>query len=361
MYKGVIPFIGLQLIGLAIVGFNPSLVNYLPTKTFLSSETAPPPKNPRLQMCLENYLFDFYDTNQVEFNSQLSLINNLDYSSMPEAMQTSLGKSLRTAGGIFELKDEIKSAKAEMAAASIAYQPIHTKVRSIERMIRQYEKKIKSLKLEMRAFDDPAKKTAIKEEIVAFQKEIEEQKLLIPQTWNQTNKDFKLITTRLNKARLQFRRKSDQSYSEVRMIIGAVEAAPKLTEISKHILAVRDKIEVGSMELSRLEIKAILIELSKVAGANKAAKLLSNARRSIDGKKSNSKEALLFIDDALSALKKEVEWRKKVSKGPYKKLVAFESYTKNNLGLREQERLTEEQVDKIVPCLARHRNIALHF
>ena len=41
MYKGVVPFIALQLVGLAIVGFNPSLVNYLPTMTFLSSETAP--------------------------------------------------------------------------------------------------------------------------------------------------------------------------------------------------------------------------------------------------------------------------------------------------------------------------------
>ena len=46
MYKGVIPFIALQLVGLAIVGFNPTLVNYLPTTTFLSSETAPPPRSP---------------------------------------------------------------------------------------------------------------------------------------------------------------------------------------------------------------------------------------------------------------------------------------------------------------------------
>ena len=38
MYKGVIPFIALQLVGLAIVGFNPTLVNYLPTTTFLSSQ-----------------------------------------------------------------------------------------------------------------------------------------------------------------------------------------------------------------------------------------------------------------------------------------------------------------------------------
>ena len=46
---------------------------------------------------------------------------------MPKSMQKSLEKNLRTADSIFELKDEIKSAKAEMAAASIAYKPIHTR------------------------------------------------------------------------------------------------------------------------------------------------------------------------------------------------------------------------------------------
>ena len=77
MYKGVIPFIALQLVGLAIVGVNPSLVNYLPTKTFLSSETAPPPKNPRLQLCLEDYLFDFYNSNENSFLEQVVLLREL--------------------------------------------------------------------------------------------------------------------------------------------------------------------------------------------------------------------------------------------------------------------------------------------
>jgi TRAP-type C4-dicarboxylate transport system permease large subunit len=361
MYKGVVPFIGLQLIGLAIVGFNPSLVNYLPTKTFLSSETAPPPKNPRLQMCLENYLFNFYDTNQAGFNSQLALVNNLDYSSMPKSMQKSLEKNLRTADSIFELKDEIKSAKAEMAAASIAYKPIHTKVRSIERMIRQDEKQIKSLKLEMRAIDDPAKKAAIKEEIVAFQREIIEQKSLIPKTWKQTNKDFKLITTRLNKARMQFRRKSDQAYSEVRMIINAVEAVPKLSQISDQLRTVRRQIQNNLLDLALRDVKTIQSELSKVPGANDAVSLLSKARRSIDSKKPNSKKALSFIDDILVAVRDETEWREIMLTGPYTELVAFERYAKNNLGLREQDRLTEEQVDIIIPCLASHRDISLHF
>ena len=57
IYKGAVAFIGLQLLGLAIAGAYPSLVNYLPNKTHLTSETAPPPSNPKLQQCLENYIF----------------------------------------------------------------------------------------------------------------------------------------------------------------------------------------------------------------------------------------------------------------------------------------------------------------
>ena len=46
-------FIVLQLIGLAIAGTFPSLVNYLPNRVYLSSDTAPPPMNPKLQHCLD--------------------------------------------------------------------------------------------------------------------------------------------------------------------------------------------------------------------------------------------------------------------------------------------------------------------
>jgi hypothetical protein len=56
-------FIVLQLVGLAIAGTFPSLVNYLPNRVYLSSDTAPPPMNPKLQHCLEDYVFDQYDRN----------------------------------------------------------------------------------------------------------------------------------------------------------------------------------------------------------------------------------------------------------------------------------------------------------
>ena len=61
MYRGVIAFIGLQLLVLAIVAVNPGLVNYLPNRVSLTSETAPPPLNPRLQYCIERELFREFD------------------------------------------------------------------------------------------------------------------------------------------------------------------------------------------------------------------------------------------------------------------------------------------------------------
>ena len=57
MYQGVVAFIGLQLLALVIVGLTPSLVNYLPNRISLTSDTAPPPVNPRLQYCMERYVF----------------------------------------------------------------------------------------------------------------------------------------------------------------------------------------------------------------------------------------------------------------------------------------------------------------
>ena len=111
MYKGVVPFIVLQIVGLGIVGFNPSLVNYLPTKTFLSSETAPPPKNPRLQLCLEDYLSDFYDTNKSEYQAKLRSLQSSDLSVLPQANQEILSNSIKNAGMIFDLVGNIKKQK----------------------------------------------------------------------------------------------------------------------------------------------------------------------------------------------------------------------------------------------------------
>ena len=63
IWRGAIAFIVLQLVGLGIVGYFPTLVNYLPYRTYLTSEVSPPPKNPRLQECIQEYKFELYENN----------------------------------------------------------------------------------------------------------------------------------------------------------------------------------------------------------------------------------------------------------------------------------------------------------
>ena len=60
------------------------------------------------------------------------------------------------------------------------------------------------------------------------------------------------------------------------------------------------------------------------------------------------------ISEATAAIVKEIDWRKKSKTTVYEALVNFETYTRHNLGLREQKRLADEQVDTITPCLAKH-------
>ena len=58
MYKGVVPFISLQIFAMIIVGYAETIVNYLPTRLSLLGNSAPPPVNPKLQSCMEEYVHE---------------------------------------------------------------------------------------------------------------------------------------------------------------------------------------------------------------------------------------------------------------------------------------------------------------
>ena len=83
IYKGVIPFILIQLFALVIVGAYPSLVNYVPTRAALTAETAPPPRNPRLQHCIEQYIGIEYAGNSDVIRGAISKIQKADISNLP--------------------------------------------------------------------------------------------------------------------------------------------------------------------------------------------------------------------------------------------------------------------------------------
>ncbi|MDP7425876.1 MAG: TRAP transporter large permease subunit, partial [Rhodospirillales bacterium] len=137
IYKGVVPFIILQLIGLAIVGFYPSLVNYLPNRVNLTSDTAPPPINPRLQVCVEEYLFAEYEQTSESLIAAIAAAKTLDLSYLPDRQKRSLSEAFQASDQIFTQVAAIKKASQALNAYIPGYRPLHRTTRDSQARARR--------------------------------------------------------------------------------------------------------------------------------------------------------------------------------------------------------------------------------
>jgi len=231
----------------------------------------------------------------------------------------------------------------------------------LERKIRQDEAEIKSISRAVRGIDDPVKKTEAKNLIGELEAQIAATKELVPADWKQVNKDFMQITNQLNRARMQFRRQSDNAYSNLNDLRLTIESAEDLEALKTKLQGVRDNVSNIGQDQILAEIKTIYSALNRVPDMGEAAKLLSTARKAIDNKSSNINKAMDAVDKTILTIKSELGWRVAAKNGVLEKLSSLESYTRNNLGLREQNRLTAEQVKFVTPCLASHRDLSLQF
>ncbi len=359
MYRGVVPFIALQLIGLGIVGFNPNIVNFLPTITFLSSETAPPPKNPRLQICLENYQFEYYAKNEMLFLQHLNNLKTINYEVLSRPQTKIIHAAIKDAENIFSQISAIQSIKIAMDIAAIDYIPIHTEVRSIEKTIRRYDAEIKKLRRDLRATDSLAKRQNITSDIAELDVAITQQKTLIPLDWKQTNKEFTTITAQLQRERQKFRRASDRAYSDILKLIQAIDEIAKLIELDNKIHQIMKDGVFDDTSLKAIISTANVMD--KIIGGTNAANALANARRVLESDEDNLNAVQQELKTALRVISEELSWRQSAKTIMYDKLSNFEIFARSNLGLREQRHLTPNQVDAIAPCIADHRNISLYF
>ncbi|RZW24190.1 MAG: TRAP transporter large permease subunit, partial [Desulfobulbaceae bacterium] len=145
IYRGALPFIALQLVALIIVALTPSLVNYLPTRVTLSVETAPPPINPRLQYCIEEYLFDYYDTEGDALRGHVDKMREANLSVLPEKRQQAVNESLDRTLHTFELVSLVRQTEADRLNYEPQYRPLHKQVRRLQSQQRIIELEIEEL------------------------------------------------------------------------------------------------------------------------------------------------------------------------------------------------------------------------
>ena len=119
IYRGAAVFIALQLVGLAIAGAFPPLVNYLPNRVYLTSDTSPPPMNPKLQHCLEEYVFAEYDRTGDALRAHIDRAAAMHAGFLPDAIRKKYEGSFELARAGIDGAQAVRDADA----ATEAYLP----------------------------------------------------------------------------------------------------------------------------------------------------------------------------------------------------------------------------------------------
>lgn len=365
IYKGAIPFIGLQILSLVIVAFTPSMVNYLPRRIALTSETAPPPMNPRMQTCLEEHLFEYYDDNQDELRSQISKLRSLDLSTLPKKQQKALNESLDKADNTFDLVAKVREAEKNIADYAPEYRPQHSLVRGLQAEIRSVNAILDDMENLMRRLTqdeaDPTRIDRVQQQIDEVKAEKASLEAQIPSTWDETYKRFTGLLDGENKARRTYRSNSDEAYeviAELRQILGSAEA---LAAVESQIAGLETIVLNEPHEDAMDKIKLVENALSDIPGSSSVKSPVSRARRAIKGKKPNPEKAIENLKKALEVHAEEVAWRRQAQSALGQALADYDNAIQESIGLRMQPRLSLDQATAVASCQAVHRDYSLRF
>ncbi|MBA5777358.1 TRAP transporter large permease subunit [Stappia sp. F7233] len=366
IYKGVIAFIALQLLALGIVGFYPALVNYLPNRSSLLSETAPPPQNPRLQYCIEKYVNDEFAENGATILDAIKTAKTLDLSYLPQDLAKDLTESFDKAENAIPLMSEIVAAEQAVDAASGDYRPVHRQVRALERDARRLDTEIEDLQLIVsRSGPNGIYSEARGERARARVEELtaERDALLanIPADWKDRYAAFSKIQKAENTARLTYRRNVDDAYEPLGEAIKVIEGSAALE-------ALGDQLRGLDADLDSMEPAAFVERSAEVRSAFGDVEGSSDIRSAIGDARSAMRSRTPDKDAARAAIAKAVEeyeaglaWRKRAETELLPQLLAYEAAIRDTIGLRGQVRLPREQALYVASCSAGHRDVSLSF
>jgi len=364
MYKGVIAFIALQLTALGIVGYFPPLVNYLPNRMSLLSETAPPPRNPRLQYCIEEYTFEQFTENRARFDGALSSAKALDLAALPEDMADDLQEGFTSAQEAIALLAAAKTAEQAVIDNQDRYRPVHTQVRRIQADIRKVQERITVLDTRLdrtRGEDAEARKSVIVERIDALQTEIQTLEDTIPAEWDAENQRHVELQQVETKARNDYRRAADGGYEASREIVDILGGTDALRELGSAIPDM--KTLMASNEPADLvdPLEVLADQFGAIAGADKIKSAVSKARSALRKSTPNPEAAMESIDTAMEEYAAEMQWREIAVPALYTELTAYESVMKDTIGIRQQDKLSRKQALSVASCSSHHRDLSLNF
>jgi tripartite ATP-independent transporter DctM subunit len=366
IYKGAAAFIVLQLLGLAIAGAFPSLVNYLPNKTHLVSETAPPPSNPRLQECLEDYQFAVYDNNRKGIEVSIERIKTANLSYLPDEYQERLNESYKQAGAAFTMIEEIRSAEKAFEDYLPGYRPLHIEVRLIHRAVRKIRRAIDELDQERQRAGfaetvDEKRIETILEKMTTLETEAKSLEADIPANWEDARAKFEALAKAETRARREYRQNVDDSYGMIVTMRKMIAETDQLKALKGEFDPLVERISSQSPDDGLEAIKALELEVDKLTETHRIKSKLTRAKRALRGSTPDKEKAIDQVMLASQIMQSEIEWHQRAADALADDLEQYNRAIADTIGMRLQERLTSDQAESIASCLAVHKDLSLHF
>jgi hypothetical protein len=363
IWKGVVPFIALQLVGLAIVGSYPTLVNYLPNRVYLTSKVAPPPMNPKLQYCLQEYKFANYTNNEEIIKNSINDFDGIILANLPADKLSYFQRHVDNSNYTFELVEEVKNTQAIYNDYAVDYKDLHFKTRKKQKKISKLNKKIDKLKAEIRNLDDDevSDKNKIKQKIENVKLEIDEVANSISDNWKSKNDEFNKINKAKNIAVKKYRKTADNAYDDLMLIKLFILDGEKFEELSNDIKILKSKIDNRSYLNAIEDIDNMFDKVGEISGSDEFADKLDYLITLMDEDEKDPEQIQKIANDTYLHFDKEVSWRKEFNKKYMDRINAHLQALSETIGLRLQQKLTKEQAIYVSKCNSVHRDISLNF
>ena len=364
IYKGAIAFIILQLLGLTIVGFFPNLVNYIPNRSHLLSETAPPPINPKLQICLEEYTMTQYASTGDQIKTSIENAKGFDISYLPEKTQTRFKESIDDASKGIVLAETVKASKTALDSFVVGYLPLQKQVLYLKSDLKNVTRKINEKEEELgNLASDSALVASLEARIKTLKADKQAFEDSIPKEWEAKHKEYKTLTKKLGKDRRIYFSTVDSSTETLQELQLTIADSEPLNALSETLVALDKSIMNMGKKEAIAEIKKVENALSKLKGTSSIKSALSKARRVLKKDKTDEAKdkAMTFMQKAHATFQADIVWRKRANKELLADLQNHEQALSKTIGIRLQERLTDEQAKSVASCMSHHKDLSLDF
>ena len=362
MYKGVIAFIMLQIVALGIVGYYPQLVNYLPKRLQLTADTAPPPRNPKLSHCVEEYVSAQFRENGDDIKSAITATQSLDFSMLPDKLGKSVTESFEHAENSINFLTEANQSADVVAENTAGFRPLHEQVRDIRITTTKVDTEIEEIETTLSRLDDDSdQKDKLTAKIEALNAEREAAIANTPENWEQARADFTELQQAERSLRTDFRKSADKGYTPIVELQMTLAATDELKALGGEFQVLRDMIENGDADTTIEELAASAKRFGDVEGASKIRSAISKARKALRAKNPSTEKAIDALADAEEEFQSEITWREQASDAIGPQIADYESKISSNIGIRQQSQLTKKQALGVAACDAGHRDISLNF